>query len=122
VSGNTPRTWRRPLQANLAALALLLVVVLVCVWAPPAWGDGAELFAQHCAGCHLHGGNIIRRGKTLKLAALARNGINNPAAIAQIAAEGIGQMDGYATVLGEGGPEAVAAWVWDQAQNAWIQG
>jgi cytochrome c6 len=80
---------------------------------------GSSLFGAHCAGCHLQGGNIIRRGKTLKLAALERNGIASPEAIAAIAAGGIGQMGGYAQTLGEGGPEAVAAWVWQQALDGW---
>ncbi len=80
---------------------------------------GSSLFGAHCAGCHLQGGNIIRRGKTLKLAALERNGVASPDAIAAIAAGGIGQMGGYAQSLGEGGPEAVAAWVWQQALDGW---
>ncbi|MEB3265270.1 MAG: cytochrome C [Cyanobacteriota bacterium] len=115
-------------------MALLLILALGCLWPPPAWGQpevgsatdadpsGAKLFALHCAGCHVHGGNIIRRGKTLKLAALERNGITGPEMIARIAAEGIGQMGGYAAALGSGGPEMVGDWVWQQAQNAWIQG
>ena len=89
---------------------------------PNAARSGAQLFENHCAGCHVNGGNIIRRGKTLRLAALERNGIDGPEAIATIAAAGIGQMGGYASVLGEGGPEAVAAWVWQQAQAGWPRG
>ncbi len=81
--------------------------------------SGSSLFGAHCAGCHLQGGNIIRRGKTLKMAALERNGIASPEAIAAIAAGGVGQMGGYAQSLGEGGPEAVAAWVWQQALDGW---
>ena len=80
---------------------------------------GSSLFGAHCSGCHLQGGNIIRRGKTLKMAALERNGITSPQAIAAIAAGGVGQMGGYAQFLGEGGPEAVAAWVWQQALDGW---
>ena len=81
-----------------------------------------RLFEAHCAGCHAQGGNIIRRGKTLKLAALERNAVANPAAIATIAAAGIGQMGGYGEALGDGGAEAVAAWVWQQAQDGWPRG
>lgn len=80
---------------------------------------GSSLFGAHCVGCHLQGGNIIRRGKTLKMAALERNGFASPEAIAAIAAGGVGQMGGYAQSLGEGGPEAVAAWVWQQALDGW---
>ncbi|WP_254990436.1 c-type cytochrome [Cyanobium sp. N5-Cardenillas] len=128
--------WR-PLLSVLVALLLVLGLVLP----PPALGfagraaaldsadpevarleTGGRLFEAHCAGCHVQGGNIIRRGKTLKLAALERNGAADPAVIATIAAAGIGQMGGYGQALGEGGAEAVAAWVWQQAQDGWPRG
>ncbi len=84
--------------------------------------NGKDLFIQHCSGCHINGGNIIRRSKTLKIKALNRNGINNPDAIAKIARSGIGIMSGYENVLGENGDQVVANWIWKQAQNAWVQG
>ena len=77
---------------------------------------------MHCSGCHVQGGNIIRRRKTLKLSALKRNGFDNQDAIARIAREGIGSMSGYEEVLGKGGDKLVAKWVWEQAQKAWVQG
>ena len=110
-------------------LVLLALVVLV-FWPRAAWADelsgggpggvsGVQLFQNHCAGCHVNGGNILRRSKTLKLAALEANGITSPGAIATIAAQGRGQMSGYAAVLGDGGAEVVAAYVWAQAQAGW---
>ena len=102
-------------------LVLLALVVLV-FWPRAAWADelsGVQLFQNHCAGCHVNGGNILRRSKTLKLEALEANGITSPGAIATIAAQGRGQMSGYAAVLGDGGAEAVAAYVWAQAQAGW---
>ena len=108
---------------TLLAGALMLIALL---WqSSSAWGlngSGAQLFDLHCAGCHPNGGNIIRRGRTLKLKALEKRNLNNPEAIAQIAREGIGQMSGYADALGEGNDDVVAEWIWRQAQNAWIQG
>tara|TARA_B100000405_G_scaffold50846_1_gene33652 strand:+ start:122 stop:478 length:357 start_codon:yes stop_codon:yes gene_type:complete len=83
---------------------------------------GAVLFEQHCAGCHINGGNIIRRGKNLKLKTLERDGIATVEAIAAIAREGRSQMSGYADVLGTDGDQLVAEWVLIQAQNAWTQG
>ena len=80
---------------------------------------GFQLFELHCAGCHLNGGNIIRRGKTLKLAALERQGVASKEAIAAIAAQGQGQMSGYAEALGEDGIQQVAEWVWQQSQAGW---
>ncbi|MEA5442459.1 c-type cytochrome [Cyanobium gracile] len=128
--------WR-PLVSVLVALLLVLGLILP----PPALGvaaaafavdpgdrdrvsleAGGRLFEAHCAGCHVQGGNILRRNKTLKLAALERNGAANPEVIATIAAAGLGQMGGYGEALGDGGAEAVAAWVWQQAQAGWPRG
>tara|TARA_B100000700_G_C14472055_1_gene591104 strand:- start:70 stop:327 length:258 start_codon:yes stop_codon:yes gene_type:complete len=83
--------------------------------------SGKDLFIKHCSGCHINGGNIIRRNKTLKLSALKRNGIENSETIAKIAKEGIGSMSGYEELLGDEGSYLVSKWIWDQAQKAWIQ-
>jgi len=98
---------------------LLAGLVALMFWPAPAWADGAQLFELHCAGCHVNGGNIIRRGKTLKLAALERENRASEEAIAAIAAAGVGQMSGYGEVLGEQGTAEVAAWVWQQALAGW---
>ncbi|MCP9890592.1 c-type cytochrome [Cyanobium sp. Aljojuca 7D2] len=112
--------WRTVLRAVLPVLLMaLLLAGAAPVWADLAGADGGQLFANHCAGCHVNGGNIIRRGKTLRLAALERNGIHDAQRIAAIAAVGLGQMSGYGAVLGDGGPEAVADYVWQQAQLDW---
>ncbi len=83
---------------------------------------GEHLFIEHCAGCHINGGNIIRRNKTLKIKDLERNGLDTKEKIAKIAREGIGIMDGYKEVLGEKGDQLVANWILKQAQKAWVQG
>jgi cytochrome c6 len=117
----------RPIARRLLSLALWLSLSLPLLWPQPSWAAspeaagsrGAQLFGQHCAGCHVNGGNIIRRSKTLKLAALQKAGLTTPQAIAAVATNGIGQMSGYAQVLGKGGPEAVGNYVWQQAQAGW---
>ena len=109
-----------PGSVKFAIAALALVCLLL--WPRPALAGGAELFQQHCAGCHVNGGNILRRGKTLKLAALERQGVATEQAIAEIAANGLGQMSGYASVLGDQGSQEVAAWVWQQALAGWPKG
>ena len=82
---------------------------------------GEKLFKHNCAGCHINGGNIIRRSKNLKISSLKRNGIDNPEAIAKIARQGVGIMSGYEDELGDNGDQIVANWVWEQAQKAWVQ-
>ena len=83
--------------------------------------SGKSLFNNNCAGCHINGGNIVRRSKNLKISSLKRNGIDNPEAIAKIARKGIGIMGGYEDVLGDNGDQIVANWVLEQAQKAWVQ-
>lgn len=132
ISGlqHQPGTMRAPAWAAALLAGLLATLLAIALfWPPPAWGAaaaetdslrrGAQLFEAHCVGCHVNGGNIIRRGKTLRLQALERRGLADPQAIARVAAEGIGSMSGYGTVLGEGGAEDVAGWVWQQAQAGW---
>ena len=110
------------LIATATAVLILFTSFTQSAFAGEVSGKGAVLFSQHCAGCHLNGGNIIRRGKNLKLATLQRQGLDSTDAIANIARNGIGQMSGYSNQLGEGGDQLVAAWILEQAQNAWIQG
>ncbi len=108
LSEASPSQAGLPQEPQVAALA-----------SPAQLAQGGRLFANTCAGCHLNGGNIVRRDRTLKLKALQRRGIDGPEAIARIAAQGIGRMDGYAKVLGPDGPEKVGAWVWKQALENW---
>ena len=82
---------------------------------------GKRIFKNNCAGCHINGGNIIRRSKNLKISSLKRNGIDNAKDIAEIARQGIGIMGGYKDELGDNGDQIVADWVWEQAQKAWTQ-
>ena len=101
-----------------------ILLGLMLLWPSTALAveSGASLFQNNCASCHPKGGNIIRRGRTLKINALTKRGLDSREAIAQVAREGIGQMSGYAEALGDGGDVIVAEWVWQQAQNAWTQG
>lgn len=106
-------------QASPSQAGLAQEPQVAALASPAQLAEGGRLFANTCAGCHLNGGNIVRRDRTLKLKALQRRGIDGPEAIARIAARGIGRMDGYAKVLGPDGPEKVGAWVWKQALENW---
>jgi cytochrome c6 len=108
-----------PSQASPSQAGLPQEPQVAALASPAQLAEGGRLFANTCAGCHLNGGNIVRRDRTLKLKALQRRGIDGPEAIARIAAQGIGRMDGYAKVLGPDGPEKVGAWVWKQALENW---
>ncbi|MBF2035468.1 MAG: c-type cytochrome [Leptolyngbyaceae cyanobacterium T60_A2020_046] len=81
--------------------------------------DGAALFELHCAGCHVNGGNIVRRGKTLKLRALTRNGVDSVGAIATLVTQGKGTMSAYGDRLSADDIDAIAQYVWQQAEHDW---
>ncbi|MBE9226780.1 c-type cytochrome [Phormidium sp. LEGE 05292] len=90
---------------------------------PQAWaadlGNGEKVFQANCVGCHVNGGNIIRRGKNLKLKALQKNGYGDVGAIASIVTNGKANMSAYKDRLTQQEIENVAAYVLEQAQKGW---
>jgi cytochrome c6 len=84
-----------------------------------ALGNGQLIFETQCAGCHIHGGNIIRRGKNLKLKTLERRHMDSIEAIAHIVRNGKMPMSAYQDTLTEQEILDVSAYVLDQAQQGW---
>ncbi len=81
---------------------------------------GGQVFEVNCAGCHAGGGNIVRRGKNLKLKTLERNDMATIAAISEIVTNGKGQlMSAYGEKLSAAEIEAVAGYVLDRAEHDW---
>jgi cytochrome c6 len=80
---------------------------------------GAKIFNVHCAGCHPHGNNIIRRGKNLKQKALKRNGLDSLEAIAYLVRNGKNNMSAFQERLSEKQIKEVAAYVLTKAENNW---
>ncbi len=81
--------------------------------------QGAEIFTIHCAGCHIHGENIIRRGKNLKKNALKKYGMDSLAAITAIVTNGKNNMSAYKDRLTTEEIQNVAAYVLEQAEKDW---
>lgn len=107
---------------KLLTVLLLTFSVLTAFSIPTLAADtanGAKIFSVQCAGCHLNGGNIIRRGKNLKLKALKRNGMDNVEAIASIVANGKNNMSAYKDRLTAQEIQAVSAYVLEQAEKDW---
>jgi cytochrome c6 len=102
---------------------IILLIALTLTFSPPALAadtaNGAKIFSVQCAGCHVNGGNIIRRGKTLKLKALKRNGVDSLEAIASLVANGKNNMSAYKDRLSEKQIEDVSAYVLEQAEKGW---
>ncbi|WP_152557274.1 MULTISPECIES: c-type cytochrome [Prochlorococcus] len=105
----------------IVSLIFFSIISIPCKISALDSNKGESLFMQHCAGCHINGGNVIRRNKTLKIKDLQRNKLDNIENIAQVAREGVGIMSGYEEVLGPEGDILVAEWVLSKAQKAWIQ-
>lgn len=103
----------------ILGIAILLAIALnaPAIAAEPA--NGAKIFSIECVGCHANGGNIIRRGKTLKQKALKRNGLDSIEAIAALVANGKNPMPAYKDRLSAEQIEEVAAYVLEKAQSNW---
>lgn len=109
----------KPLIGLLLVLGLLMAPIL-----PVHAVDleqGSSLFELHCAGCHLNGGNIVRRNKTLKLKALERNGVDTVEAIANLVTQGKNNMSAYADRLTPEQIQTVAEFVLQRAQEGWAR-
>ncbi len=103
--------------------AIALLIMLTFTFCPPALAadtaNGANIFSFQCAGCHVNGGNIVRRVKTLKKRALKRNGMDSLEAIASLVANGKNNMSAYKDRLTEQQIEDVSAYVLEQAEKDW---
>jgi cytochrome c6 len=96
--------------------------MLTIAFTPPVAADtatGAKIFSLQCAGCHVNGGNIVRRGKTLKQKALKKNGMDSLEAIANIVTDGKNNMSAYKDRLSEQQIQDVSAYVLEQADKGW---
>lgn len=99
--------------------ALMLLVAFQPIAVAAEMVDGAQVFELHCAGCHLNGGNIVRRGKNLKQKALTRNDVDSLEKIIALVANGKGNMSAYRDRLSPQQIEDVSAYVLKQAASDW---
>jgi len=82
--------------------------------------DGATIFRNVCAGCHVTGGSVVLKGsKSLKLSDLEKRGIADEISIAKIANDGIGFMKGYKNKLKDGEDKVLAQWIIQNAEKGW---
>ncbi len=98
-----------------------ILLFIICLQQPVLADtvDGAKIFSANCAGCHINGGNIIRRGKNLKMRALKRYKMDSIAAISNIVTYGKNNMSAYKERLTEPEIQAVSTYVLNQAENNW---
>ncbi|MGF1590557.1 MAG: c-type cytochrome [Pleurocapsa sp.] len=104
----------------LAIFVLVTAIDAPALAEPMAYSDnGAAVFKANCAGCHVKGGNIVRRGKNLKLKALHKNKVDTQAAIATLVTNGKGIMSAYGDKLTPEQINEVSAYVLQRAEQNW---
>jgi cytochrome c6 len=81
--------------------------------------DSAQIFTANCSGCHINGGNIVKRNKNLKQKTLQKYKMDSADAIAEIVTNGKNNMPAYRDRLSESEIKAVAAYVLERAENNW---
>ncbi len=108
---------------KIITACLLIFILFNVMKMPTALGvettKGAELFQIHCLGCHANGGNIVRRGKNLKIETLERNKLDSVEAIAYLVKNGKNNMSAYQERLTETEIETVSGYVLKEAKNNW---
>jgi len=117
-----PTQFKKLLAATLLILTLAFVEITSnsqMAIADTATNPAAEVFSANCAGCHINGGNIIRRGKNLKQKALKKYGMDSIANISNLVTNGKGIMPAYKDRLSEQQIIDVSAYVLSQAETDW---
>lgn len=107
---------------KLLVFVLITLALLTTTFSPALAVDttnGAKIFNLECAGCHINGGNIVRRGKTLKQKALKKYGMDSQDAIANLVANGKNNMPAYKERLSEPDIQDISAYVLEQADQGW---
>lgn len=109
------------LKVSLIALMFFSTFLCLPVLAESIAGldHGAKIFEANCAGCHINGGNIVRRGKNLKSKALHKNKVDSEEAIASLVTNGKGIMSAYGDKLSQQEIADVSAYVFQQAAQGW---
>ena len=112
--------------SRLISLIVLSLIFLFSTANAPVLADtspqldlGAKVFQANCAGCHAKGGNIVRRGKNLKLKALRKNKVDNLEAITNLVTNGKNNMSAYGDKLTTAEIIDVSAFVLHQAEIGW---
>lgn len=119
---------------KIVTLAVIIFSIFITLYTSPVLADinqnldpsldknlvnGAKLFQANCAGCHVKGGNIVRRGKNLKSKALHKNKVDTQDAIASLVTNGKGIMSAYGDKLTPEEIANVSGYVLQRATENW---
>jgi cytochrome c6 len=114
------------LSKIITIITITFVIILSTLITSPVLAEsnnnftqGAKIFETNCAGCHANGGNIVRRGKNLKLKALQKNKADTQEAIISIVTNGKGNMSAYKDRLTAQEIDEVSVYVLQKAEQNW---
>lgn len=101
----------------------MAALVATVSWMAPAMAadvaQGATVFTNNCAACHVGGGNVVNGAKTLKQDALEQYGMNSMEAIVTQVTNGKMAMPAFKGRLSDDQIESVAAYVLSQSEQGW---
>lgn len=106
-------------------ITIIVIILSTLIHYPVLAGNtndlnpGAKIFEANCAGCHAQGGNIVRRGKNLKIKALKKNKVDTQEAIANLVTNGKNNMPAYKDRLTAQEIGNVSAYVLQKAEQNW---
>ncbi|MDB9310726.1 c-type cytochrome [Aphanizomenon sp. CS-733/32] len=108
---------------KIISVLLLGVAIFTFTFSSPAFAadaaSGAAIFKANCAQCHIGGGNIVNRAKTLKKEALEKYDMYSAEKIIAQVTKGKGAMPAFGKRLKAEQIENVAAYVLQQADKGW---
>jgi cytochrome c6 len=106
----------KQLLSIIVAIAISLLSFIPSATAADL-SDGAKVFANNCAACHMGGGNVINGAKTLKKGDLEKYDMASLDAIKYQVTNGKMAMPAFRGRLSDSQIENVAAYVLDQAEK-----
>ncbi|MFY9222239.1 MAG: c-type cytochrome [Blastocatellia bacterium] len=116
----------RNIKLIVVAISILVSTIAISATGHPSATTnadnklGKQVFEDNCVVCHANGNNTVEPAKTLKADALKANGFAGAEDVKKRVLEGKGVMPTFKETLKASEIEAVANYVWTQAQsNAW---
>ena len=113
------------LKLIVVAICLVVMSFAISTTAQPSKSVevnklGKQVFDDNCIVCHEGGNNTVEATKTLKADALKANGFSSVEDVKKRVVEGKGVMPTFKETLKASEIDAVASYVWSQAQsNSW---
>lgn len=112
------------MQRIFSVLAIALTLFVSLTFGQPAFAEvseGAIIFKNNCASCHVGGKNLVNASKTLKKEALEKYGMYSVDKIIAQVTKGKAAMPAFGNRLKTNEIELVANYVIEQADKGWAK-